>query len=100
LWIPVMIPSLIQLPAAYVLSLVWYYLTTARERERIRRAFAFYLSPEMIAKIVADPKSLNLGGEEIVATALFTDIKGFTSISESMPAHAAASLLNDYFSEI
>src|SRR6185295_10317029 len=62
--------------------------------------FNFYLSPEMIAKIVADPSSLNLGGEEIVATALFTDVKGFTTIAESMPAPETAGLLNAYFSRI
>lgn len=100
LWTPLIIPAVVQLPAAYVASLIWYYLTTVRERERIRRAFNFYLSPEMIAKIVADPSSLNLGGEEIVATALFTDVKGFTTIAESMPAPETAGLLNAYFSRI
>ena len=95
-----MIPSLGMLPAAYFASLVWYYLTTRREKERIRRAFTFYLSPQMIAKIVADPSSLNLGGEEIVATAIFTDIKGFTPIAESMAAPETAALLNDYFSRL
>ena len=89
-WLPVMIPSVALLPATYVLSLVWYYMTTVRERERIRRAFNFYLSPQMIEKIVADPSSLNLGGEEIVATAIFTDIKGFTPIAESMAAPETA----------
>jgi adenylate cyclase len=100
LWLPLIIPSVVQLPAAYVLCLIWYYLTTVRERERIRKAFNFYLSPEMIARIVADPSSLNLGGEEIVATALFTDVKGFTSIAESMPAPETAAMLNSYFSEL
>ena len=100
LWLLVMIPSLIMLPLAYVAALVWYYLTTVRERERIRRAFNFYLSPEMIAKIVLDPSSLNLGGEEIVATALFTDVKGFTTIAESMPAPQTAAMLNGYFSDL
>ncbi|HEV8337459.1 MAG TPA: adenylate/guanylate cyclase domain-containing protein [Candidatus Polarisedimenticolia bacterium] len=99
-WIPIVIPTLVQLPAAYVLSLVWYYLTTARERERIRRAFSFYLSPDMIQQIAANPGTLNLGGEEIVATALFTDIKGFTPIAEKLTAPETAALLNDYFSGV
>jgi len=98
-WIPVIIPAFIQLPATYVLSLVWYYLTTVRERERIRKAFSFYLSPDMIRRIAASPESLNLGGEEVVATALFTDIKGFTPIAESLTAPQTAALLNDYFSK-
>jgi adenylate cyclase len=98
--IPVMIPAVVQVPGAYVISLIWYYMTTVRERERIRRAFSFYLSPDMIAKIVADPASLNLGGEEIVATAMFTDIKGFTTLAEGMGAKETALLLNQYFSEV
>src|SRR5207249_3315920 len=99
LWVPVIIPAALQLPLAYVLSLVWYYLTTVRERERIKRAFSFYLSPDMIQRIAASPDSLNLGGEEVVATALFTDIKGFTPLAESLTAPQTATLLNDYFSK-
>lgn len=99
-WIPVMIPAVIQLPLAYVSSLVWYYLTSVRERERIRRAFSFYLSPDMIQRIAADPDSLNLGGEELVATAVFTDIKGFTPIAEGLSAPETAALLNRYFSGV
>jgi adenylate cyclase len=100
LWFPVVIPSAVQLPLAYGVSLIWYYLTTVREREKIRRAFSFYLSPEMIRKISEGTESLSLGGEEVVGTALFTDIKGFTSISEKMSATETAGMLNRYFSGI
>jgi adenylate cyclase len=99
LWVPAVIPGIVQLPAAYVMSLVWYYLTTVREREKIRRAFGFYLSPEMIRRIAESPDSLRLGGEEIVGTAVFTDIAGFTSVAEKMTAPETASMLNEYFSE-
>ena len=75
-------------------------LTTVREREKIRRAFSFYLSPDMIRRIQEDPESLSLGGEEVVGSALFTDIAGFTSTSEKMTAPETASMLNDYFSDI
>ena len=98
-WLPVVIPCAIQLPLTGVLCLGWYYLTTVRERERIKRAFSLYLSPEMTRRIAASPDSLDLGGEEIVATALFTDLKGFTTIAESLSAHQTAALLNDYFSK-
>ena len=98
IWLPLVIPAVVQLPVAYVSSVVWYYLTTVREREKIRKAFAFYLSPGMIRKVTENPGQLNLGGEEIVGTAMFTDIEGFTSIAESLTAPQAAALLNDYFS--
>ncbi|MEE8411300.1 MAG: adenylate/guanylate cyclase domain-containing protein [Acidobacteriota bacterium] len=100
LWVPVVIPTLVQLPVAYGAALGWYYLTTVREREKIRRAFSFYLSPEMIKKISENSETLSLGGEEIEGTAVFTDIQGFTSIAEEMTASDTASMLNKYFSEI
>ncbi len=99
LWIPAVIPSAIQLPLAYTVSVVWYYLTTVRERERIKRAFSFYLSPESARQVAEDPSALHLGGEEIVATAMFTDIEGFTTVAESMTAEQTAAMLNRYFSE-
>jgi adenylate cyclase len=99
LWLPTIIPSAIQLPLAYVVSLIWYYLTTVRERERVKRAFALYLSPEAARQIAEDPSALNLGGQEIVATAMFTDIAGFTTVAESMSAQEVSAMLNRYFSE-
>jgi len=99
LWIPVVIPSAIQMPISYGSSLIWYYLTTVRDREKIKRAFGLYLAPEMIRRIAEDPDAVNLGGQEIVGTAVFTDIKGFTSIAEGMSAEATAAMLNAYFSD-
>ncbi len=98
-WIPTVIPSAIQLPVSYMSCLLWYYLTTVRDREKIKRAFGLYLSPEMIRRIAEDPDAVNLGGQEIVGTAVFTDIKGFTSLAEGMSAEATAGLLNAYFSD-
>jgi adenylate cyclase len=100
LWMPLVIPTLAQLPVAYATSVVWYYLTTVREREKIRRAFSFYLSPDMIKKISESSETLSLGGEEVVGTAVFTDIQGFTAIAEQMTPAETASMLNTYFSEI
>jgi adenylate cyclase len=99
LWAPTVIPAAIQLPLAYVVSVIWFYLTTVRDRERIKRAFSLYLSPAMTKQIAEDPTKLDLGGEEIVATAMFTDIKGFTTVAEAMGAKETAAMLNRYFSE-
>lgn len=98
-WLPAVIPSAIQLPLAYTVSLIWYYLTTVRERERVKRAFSFYLSPEAVRQVSEDPAALNLGGEELTATAMFTDIAGFTTVAESMTAQETAAMLNRYFSD-
>lgn len=55
-----------------------------RQRRQVQMAFSQYLSPEMVEKIAADPSLLNLGGERRELTILFSDIRGFTSISEAM----------------
>lgn len=55
-----------------------------RQRREIQTAFGQYLAPEMVKKIADDPSLLNLGGESRELTILFSDIRGFTSISEAM----------------
>ena len=100
LWLPTVIPTAVQLPLAYTLSVIWYYLTTVRERERVKRAFSRYLSPASARKIAEDPSALKLGGEQVVGSAMFTDIAGFTPIAENMSPEETASMLNDYFSKV
>lgn len=55
-----------------------------RRRREVQNAFGQYLAPEMVRKIADDPGLLNLGGESRELTILFSDIRGFTSISEAM----------------
>ena len=55
-----------------------------RRRREVQNAFGQYLAPEMVKKIADDPGLLNLGGESRELTILFSDIRGFTAISEAM----------------
>lgn len=55
-----------------------------KRRREVQNAFGQYLAPEMVKKIADDPGLLNLGGESRELTILFSDIRGFTSISEAM----------------
>ncbi|MDR2477782.1 MAG: CHASE2 domain-containing protein [Treponema sp.] len=72
------------------------FLGTSREKAFLQNAFSRYLSPEVINEIIADPSKLNLGGEKRDMTALFTDIQGFSTLSEQLdPAHLVR-LLNRY----
>lgn len=72
------------------------FLTTIREKSFLRSAFSRYLSPAVINEIIADPSKLNLGGEKREMTAIFTDIKGFSTISEKMDPTDLVQLLNKY----
>ena len=73
------------------------FLTAETERVAIRQAFSQYLAPELVEKLAADPKSLKLGGEERELTVLFSDVRGFTSLSENLTSQEIAELMNAYF---
>lgn len=68
-----------------------------REKRFIRSAFAHYLAPAVVAELERTPEALRLGGERRELTALFTDVAGFTNLSEGMDPQALGSLLNRYF---
>ena len=63
----------------------------------MRDAFSSYLSGDLLDKLIEDPKALALGGEKKELSVLFSDIRGFTSISESMDPVTLIRLLNRYF---
>ncbi len=67
---------------AYLIITFFNFLFTELERSKVRTAFSQYLSPEMVSKLAKSSKTLKLGGEKKYMTFLFSDIRGFTSISE------------------
>jgi adenylate cyclase len=74
------------------------FFDTIREKAFLRSAFSRYLSPTVIEEIVEDPSKLNLGGEKREMTAIFTDIKGFSTIAEQLDPTDLVTLLNKYLS--
>jgi adenylate cyclase len=72
-----------------------------REKRKIRKTFSQYLSPGVIELIEKDPeKYIRPGGESKELTVLFSDIRGFTTISESLTPDALVQLLNEYFGQM
>ena len=65
-----------------------------------RQALERFLSSNIVEKILANPSEIHLGGENQTVTILFSDIRGFTRMSEHMEPHAVVELLNEYFSEM
>ena len=62
----------------------------------LRKAFGQYLNPDVIEKLMTDPGHLCLGGEVRDMSFIFTDIKGFTTLSETLPAEQSVSILQEY----
>lgn len=76
---------------------LWRFLVEQRERQQTRRAFGRYLSPAVMEQVLTDPEQyLKLGGKRYEATVLFSDIRGFTTISENLTPEELGLLLNRY----
>jgi len=69
-----------------------------RERARLRQIFGKYVSDDVVEKLVASKKPLDLGGEALPVTVLFADIRNFTGLSERLSPHEVVEILNAYFS--
>jgi adenylate cyclase len=65
-----------------------------------RQALERFLNAAIVEKILANPGEIHLGGENQTATILFSDIRGFTRMSEHMEPQAVVELLNEFFSEM
>jgi adenylate cyclase len=63
----------------------------------VQRAFSRYVSPELVAQIVADPRKLALGGESREITVMFTDLAGFTKLTEKSPPAVVQQVLFKHF---
>lgn len=66
----------------------------------IRKVFSFYMSDDVVNTILESPHHQRLGGYEHKITILFSDLRNFTPLSESIPGEALVSLLNNYFSKM
>lgn len=81
-----------------MIALSGYHAVHQREAETrfIRDAFSRYVAPGLVTRLQENPDQLALGGEKREVTVLFTDIEGFTTISESLDAGQLVGVLNDY----
>ncbi|MEM7444320.1 MAG: adenylate/guanylate cyclase domain-containing protein, partial [Pseudomonadota bacterium] len=80
----------------YVMVSFLSYMRTEKERGQVRSAFSRYLSPQLVKRVAENPKQLRLGGESRELTLLFSDIRGFTSISETMSPEELTSFINSF----
>ena len=84
---------------ASMVAIVAYRLVVTDKGERLlRKSFALYLAPEVIDKMLASKKLPVLGGETRDVTVLFSDLEGFTSISEKMTPAELVAFMNEYLS--
>jgi adenylate cyclase len=99
IWSAWLIPLAIQIPFGLVWSVGSQYLLESRRRKELRKAFGFYLSPQMADLIADSDFDLHPGGKVVEATVIFTDLESFTTISEDLDPAEVSALLIAYFEQ-
>jgi adenylate cyclase len=99
-WLVDPIYPAISLTAIYLVGTLVVFLRTERERNRVRHAFSHYMAPALVERLADDPSRLKLGGEQRDMTLLFSDVRGFTTISEGLDAEELTRFLNSLFTPL
>jgi adenylate cyclase len=97
-WLNFIVPSLFTLVPNVGLVALYRVLIEEQEKRRVRGAFQQYVSPEVIRRVLSDPELVQPRKSDI--TVLFSDVRGFTTISEALDAQDLARLLNGYLTEM
>lgn len=84
------------LAAIYISGTALSFMRSERDRREIRGAFSMYVSPDVVHEIAKDPKKLELGGQLCELTVMFTDVRGFTRISEQFDPHGLTHFMNRF----
>lgn len=95
-----MVHPLTVLSVIYISITAYKYLSESKKKKFISNAFSTYLSPSVVNQLIKSPEKLNLGGEDREITAFFSDVQGFTSISEKLTPKELVELLNEFLTEM
>jgi adenylate cyclase len=115
IWLGWIITSFVLFDRGYVLDIVWIslvvffgymglllerWLETDAQRKQIRAAFTRYVSPSVVEQLVREPERLKLGGDRRRMSVLFSDLRGFTTLSEGLTPEQLVDVLNTYLNEM
>jgi adenylate cyclase len=98
-WFAWLIPAAVQMPLGLAWAVGSQYLLESRRRKELRKAFGFYLSPQMADKIADSDFDLRPGGRIVDATVIFTDLENFTTLSEGLDPTEVSAILIAYFEQ-
>ncbi len=99
-WILNMIYPLMVLVFTYIAIIAYRYVVEEKEKRFIRGAFSTYMAPAVVKQLEESPEKLQLGGENREITAFFSDVQGFTGISEKLEPPELVELLNEFLTEM
>lgn len=99
LFVPIMAPLAV-MTLTFITNVLYKFILEQRDKHFLKDTFGAYISPDLIDQMYLDKREPQLGGEESVHTAYFTDIQSFSSFSEQLTATELVGLLNEYLTEM
>jgi len=98
-WLDFVVPEF-AVVSGFIGASLLNYSVEGKQRRFIKSVFRHYLSPDVIDRVIQNPALLRLGGEKREITSFFSDVAGFTAISESLAPEELVNLLNEYLQEM
>jgi len=95
-----MAASLLMIAALYTVNMAYGYFIESRSKRQFTELFGQYVPPELVDKMAEDPEQYDMEGKSEELTVLFSDIVGFTSISESLEPRELAAFINEYLTSM
>ena len=99
LWVRLAAPALGVVLASFG-GVAYQYLVEGREKRKVKQLFSRYVAPDVFHHLMADPSRARLGGHRREMTVLFSDIRGFTTVTERGQPEAIVGQLNEYFTRM
>ena len=93
-------PVLLLALSLYIVNTTYGYLFESRAKQKLGRLFGQYIPPELVQEMTKDPDSYNLEAKKKELTVLFTDVRGFTTISEGLEPKQLSLLMNTLLSSL
>ena len=99
-WYPIVVPLFVQSPLAVIGAVLWNYVETNKERQHVRRALAYYVPDEVVDQLAKNVVDMKQSGRTVYGACLFTDLAGYTTLSEKMSPQELSDFMHKYFAAI
>ena len=99
-WLPLVVPLLVQLPVGFGVAVWWNYRDVAAQRERVRTALGYYVPASVARRLTEQSVSVGANSQLLHGTCLVTDAEHYTSVAERLAPAELAALMNEYYEAI
>jgi len=100
IWYPIILPLFIQAPLAFFSAVIWKYIDSNKERQKIRKAFEYHLPKHVVDQLAKNIGHIETGSQVVHGICLSTDAEHYTSLSETMEPKELAGFMNKYYETI